>query len=309
MSKKASQSHTDFRTTMISAIIVFVMRSQLFLISAALLFSIPSSSIGADENQPKVEKTTSHYKKKHRKKRRRCDSYVSPRYSRMIRRWQRIPEIRKPRFREGYRDLTVYAVNLGKRIRVFPYLPDGSLDPDAISEFQSIFQDKHSGVEHPVHPRLIKLLYKLADRFKARQINLISGFREATEEKSEGNHTRGRAADIMIPGVSLGAVARIARRFGHVGVGFYPRSGFIHFDVRDGPSFFWVDRSGPGKPGCLRRTMTETAAKFDRRWKPQKDEPKRHVNRKGKPRGAIKKPHPISEPDEIDMDKETRPVP
>ncbi|MCP4674970.1 MAG: YcbK family protein [Deltaproteobacteria bacterium] len=232
---------------------------------------------------------------------------MSPRYRRMVRRWQKVPKIRKPRFREGFRDLTVYAVNLGKRIRVFPYLPDGSLDPDAINEFQSLFKDKDSGKEHPIHPRLIKLLYKLADRFKARQINLISGFREGPQEKSEGKHTRGLAADIMIPGVSLGAVARAARRFGHVGVGFYPRSGFIHLDIRDGPSFFWVDRSGPGKPGCLRRIMAEAGAKFDRRWKPKKDEPKRHVNRKGKPLGAIKKPDPVSVSDERDVDKEARP--
>ena len=66
--------------------------------------------------------------------------------------------------------------------------------------------------------RLVKLIYKIADRFKARQVNLISGYRESVGETVEGNHGLGRAADIMVPGIKLGAVAYYARTLGHVGV-------------------------------------------------------------------------------------------
>ena len=85
----------------------------------------------------------------------------------------------------------------------------------------------------------------------------------------------------MVPGVGLGAVARYARSFGHVGVGFYPVSGFVHLDVRDGPSYFWVDRTGPGKGPCMRQIQKKTARKNDRKWRPEKDEPKPKVNKRG----------------------------
>jgi uncharacterized protein YcbK (DUF882 family) len=207
----------------------------------------------------------------------------------MMRRWRAVPKIPKPRFREGLRDLVIYSVNHGERIRVFPFLPDGTLDPRVLDEVKIIFRDKELETMHSIHPRLVKLLYRLADHFKARQITVISGFREALE-KNEGNHTKGMAVDIMIPGTGLAAVARKARRLGHVGVGFYPNSGFVHLDIRDGPSYFWIDRSGPGKPSCLRRMLSKSAAKFDRKWRPAHDEPRRHRNRKGELLGALPTP-------------------
>jgi len=203
----------------------------------------------------------------------------------MMRRWRQVPKIPKPHHRDGFRDLTLYSVNHGERIRVFPFLPDGSLDPEVLDEIKRLFRDKELETMHPVHPRLVKLLYRLADQLEARQITVICGYREALD-KNEGNHTRGRAVDLVLPGVSLVRLAQKARQLGHVGVGLYPNSGFVHLDVRDGPSFFWTDRSGPGKSSCLRRTLTKTARKFDRRWRPDHDEPERHRNRKGELLGA-----------------------
>ncbi len=227
---------------------------------------------------------------KKRKRTRKCRSWASARYRRMKRNWQRVPKIPKPRYREGFRDLVVNAVNIGERARVFPFLPDGTLDPDAVDKMTPLFQDKDTGATHPLHPRLVKLLYKLADHFKARQINVISGYRDVNQIESESYHGKGCAADINLPGIPLGAVARKARQFGHVGVGFYPDSGFVHIDVRDGPSYFWVDRSGPGQRSCLRPILRQAAAKSDRRYREKNDAPKRHLNRKGIPLGAIQTP-------------------
>lgn len=205
----------------------------------------------------------------------------------MVKRWQRPPKVGKPKFREGYRDLVLYSVNWGERKRLFPYLPDGTLDPEALEEIKHLFRDKDTGAEHDIHPRLVKLLYKLADRFKARQINVISGYRESNEPVHESNHGKGRAVDFMIPGVGLGPVVYQTRLLGHVGVGMYPRANFVHLDVRNGPSYFWVDRSGPGRASCLHRILTKTAAKMDRRWRPKHDEPRQHRDKKGEPLGAV----------------------
>ena len=209
----------------------------------------------------------------------------------MVRNWQKKPKVPKPRYRDGYRDLILYAVNHGERVRVFPYLADGTLDAEALAQLQHLMRDKHTDVEHDTHPRLLKLLYQIADHFDAPQINIISGYREAPDNKSESNHGKGLAVDFMIPGVPLAAVAREARKLGHVGVGFYPTSGFIHLDVRgDGPSYFWVDRSGPGLGPCLHRMLAAHGQKMDRKWSAEKDEPTPHKNKRGELLGATEPP-------------------
>ncbi len=244
-------------------------------------------------------------KKKSKKKKRhryRCRTKTSPEYKKMVRNWRKVPRIPKPRWRAGYRDLTMYSVNLGERIRVFPFEPDGSLDPEAVAQIEHLMRDQHTHATHPIHPRLIKLLYKLADRFKARQINVISGYRESRKSGTESHHTDGTAVDIMLPGIKLPAVAKVARRFGHVGVGYYPTSGFIHLDVRDKRSYFWADRSGPGQPGCLRQIMRKSAFQFDAKWRPKHDEPKLRRNKKGKLLGALPEDEPPEEGEEPSTD-------
>ncbi len=277
-----------------------------FFLTLCFFFLIPSkntlAAVIADTQSADSEpskKTKVKVKKKKKKKKKGCRSYASPQYKKMKKRWQKVPKIPKPRYRAGYRDLTLYAVNIGKRIRVFPFLPDGTLCPDAHVKINYAFQDKNTGAIQEIDPRLIKLIYKLADHFKARQVNVISGFREEVSG-SEGNHGRGMAVDINIPGVALGRVAKKARTLGKVGVGYYPASGFIHLDVREKRSYFWIDRSGPGLPSCHKRMLEKTAWKFDRKYKPKKDEPRLHKNKKGVLLGALPEPEPDPEsPDEV----------
>lgn len=268
-----------------------------------LLFGVPNR---AHTEEPMVktptERVHNHIKstKKKKRRRRRCSSHASPRYRQMVKNWRKQPKIPKPKFRDGFRDLTLYAVNHGERLRFFPYLKDGTLDPQFNDDIQRIFRDKDTDAEHPIHPRLIKLLYRVADRVGAKQITIISGYRENPGETGESKHAKGHAVDFMIPGVALGRVARIIRSFGHVGVGFYPASGFVHMDVRDGPSYFWIDRSGPGKRSCVRRMLSKQAAKADRKYRPKHDEPKQHKNKKGEPRGFITPDPPPPPPSPAD---------
>ncbi len=250
-------------------------------------------------NTSSVVKKKKRPRRKKARKRPRCSRFAPPKYRRMVRNWQKRHKGPKIRYRDGLRDLILYAVNHGERIRVFPYLPDGTLDPEVIESFKHLMRDKHTDGEHDIHLRLLKLLYRIADRFDARQINIISGYREAPNATSESNHQKGLAVDFMVPGVPLAAVAREARKLGHVGVGFYPSSGFIHLDTRgDGPSYFWIDRSGPGLGPCLHRMLAQHGHKMDRKWSAEKDEPERHKNKKGELLGATEPP---PEPPEAPM--------
>jgi uncharacterized protein YcbK (DUF882 family) len=54
---------------------------------------------------------------------------------------------------------------------------------------------------------------------------------------SDSQHMNGNAMDISMPGVPVFKVRQVARSLGMGGVGFYPRSGFVHIDT--GPVRYW----------------------------------------------------------------------
>jgi uncharacterized protein YcbK (DUF882 family) len=218
---------------------------------------------------------------------RRCDQSITPAYKRTLLKWQQVPDIPTPQYRSGYRDLVLHSIYHGDTVRDFPYLPNGKIDPRVVFKYKRVFRDKKSGAVHRIHPRLIKLLYKLALTFRAVQINIVSGYREGAQPPHEGYHSEGRAVDIIIPGVKLNDIAVRARRMGHVGVGLYPNAGFVHVDVRDGPSYFWLDRSGPNKPSCHKTILSEIAPFYDGRWRLRDDHPHRLLNYRGRPLGDL----------------------
>jgi hypothetical protein len=98
--------------------------------------------------------------------------------------------------------------------------------------------------------------------FKAPEIRVLSGYR-TPHHGSTSNHGKGRACDMVVPGVSDEDVARFGREQGFTGVGVYPVSGFVHLDIRE-RSFFWIDTSGPGKKSRLRGVLGDLAAKSDK---------------------------------------------
>jgi uncharacterized protein YcbK (DUF882 family)/LysM repeat protein len=96
------------------------------------------------------------------------------------------------------------------------------------------------------HPRLALLLASISNHFGGREITLVSGRREAggyTRESSR--HTSGHATDIRVAGVPRRVLWDYCRSLSNTGCGYYPRSTFVHVDVR-GQSAQWVDWSQPG---------------------------------------------------------------
>jgi len=97
------------------------------------------------------------------------------------------------------------------------------------------------------HPRLAVLLSKISDHFGGREIRVVSGFRDARGNTREtSRHTQGRAADIQVAGVSRLAVFEYCRSLVQTGCGLYPKSGFVHVDVREHHAQ-WVDWSSAGR--------------------------------------------------------------
>ena len=77
------------------------------------------------------------------------------------------------------------------------------------------------------------LLAEVSDHFGGRQIHVISGYRLAGgDTKPTSRHVSGDAIDFRIPGVPLTELRDYCANFSRVGVGYYPKSGFVHLDVR-----------------------------------------------------------------------------
>ncbi len=118
-----------------------------------------------------------------------------------------------------------------------------------------------SGDEHPIDPRTLALVYRIQVHFDVPEVRVVSGYR-VPKPGSHSNHGKGRAVDLIVPGVADEEVARFARGLGFVGVGVYPTSQFVHVDVRP-RSYFWIDYSGPrmkNRESCI---LPDIAAQGD----------------------------------------------
>ncbi len=143
--------------------------------------------------------------------------------------------------------LRIYSLNYKEEADVNIYNEDGSFSVKALAEISHVFKCRRSGLEHDIDTRLITILSHVYDHFGGKRIELLSGYR--FQRRTTSNHFRGAAADIRIPGIDPRKVRSYVETLdaGGMGVGWYPKVGFVHVDVRQPPSYRWIDysRSNP----------------------------------------------------------------
>jgi uncharacterized protein YcbK (DUF882 family) len=126
--------------------------------------------------------------------------------------------------------------------------PPSSWTPDALTAIDQLLRCHHTGEVHSIDPRLLVTLLRLDRKLGGgRQMHVISGFRSQTYNEfllQQGRkvataslHLSGQAIDIRIPGVDLRNLHRTALSLTAGGVGYYPRSAFVHCDC--GPVRRW----------------------------------------------------------------------
>jgi uncharacterized protein YcbK (DUF882 family) len=157
-------------------------------------------------------------------------------------------------------DVWLRSPNVAEEARVKIYKADGSFDDEALAKLDELFRCKRTGEIRAVDPRLYEQLSRIQDHFGGKQIELVSGFRFA--ERSSSRHYHASAMDIRIKGVSIREMYQMAESLdgGGMGIGIYPRSGFIHVDYRapGEPSYRWTDYSGPGSGDKAGRKKSKT---------------------------------------------------
>lgn len=203
--------------------------------------AVPGSGDGTAHADRGDDSKRARKKKKRRRRRRRGRSHfrghaVHP------------DKLRKEPVPKPSGDIWVYAVNFREDVRVNIYDENGDLNEAALAKLDQIFRCKRTRDVRAVDPRLYVTLSVISDHFGGKQIHLVSGFRFQRNEGSR--HFHAAAMDIRIPGVSTRELYRFATSLdtGGMGIGRYPRSGFVHVDWRapGAKSYRWTDTSRPG---------------------------------------------------------------
>ncbi len=165
-----------------------------------------------------------------------------------------------PRDAQGRPMLALRTVNRGEFLSLAPGRDGTGFDSIDLDRAAHLLRAA-TGDEHPVDPRTLALVYRIQTHFDAPEIRVVSGYR-VPRPRSHSNHGKGRAIDLIVPGVADEDVAKFVREMGFVGVGVYPRSQFVHVDIRP-RSYFWVDTSGPHMKNRERGILGDLAARSD----------------------------------------------
>jgi uncharacterized protein YcbK (DUF882 family) len=139
------------------------------------------------------------------------------------------------------RELSFYNIHTGEALRTV-YFEQGDYIPGALHEVNYFFRDFRANEVKPIDPRLLDLLHRIHFALDTSQpFNLISGYRSPATNallasQSEGVahhslHMYGMASDINVQGRSLRLLQTVALAMRGGGVGYYPRSDFVHVDT------------------------------------------------------------------------------
>ena len=142
---------------------------------------------------------------------------------------------------EAEKVLWFYNTHTGESVKA-PYWGGGGYFRDALAEIDFVLRDHRSGESRSIAPRLLDLVYDLSQRLGGgAPIHVISGYRSSATNamlaaRSGGvakhsMHLTGQAIDLRIPGRELKQLHQAALALRGGGVGYYPRSDFVHVDI------------------------------------------------------------------------------
>lgn len=142
----------------------------------------------------------------------------------------------------------LYAVNTKETLRLRLRDDKGRPLRGVQKRFDALMRCHYTKKQHPMNPRLVRVLFQVGKHYPGRRIEVVSGYRHPTVAKNPRSpHMKGAACDFRVVGVKNTELRDYLRGgFEKVGVGYYPNSAFVHLDVRKDRSAFWIDYSAPG---------------------------------------------------------------
>ena len=139
------------------------------------------------------------------------------------------------------RRLALYNTHTGESLEAV-YWADGEYLSPAIAEINYVLRDHRTNEIKSIDPSLLDLLCAVAMKLRTRQsFHVISGYRSpetnallrqcSRNVAKNSLHMQGKAVDIQLPEIRLSLLRQTVADLKGGGVGYYPRSKFIHIDV------------------------------------------------------------------------------
>lgn len=152
----------------------------------------------------------------------------------------------RPQF--SSRKLSLYNIHTGEDFEGM-YWREGQYDAKALKRLTYLLRDRRNNLEHPMDEKLFDLMHKLQSTLGVKEpYQVICGYRsqqtnKALHKKSKGVaknslHMQGKAIDVCLENKSLKELCQAARSLKAGGVGYYPKSNFVHLDIRPKPAFW-----------------------------------------------------------------------
>ncbi|NPA04454.1 MAG: YcbK family protein [Epsilonproteobacteria bacterium] len=141
---------------------------------------------------------------------------------------------------EYERVLKMYHRHTGEEITATFWI-DGEYVYEELESLDFFLRDYRTDEVCRMDRNLIEYLYQIQRLSGGKEIHVLSAYRTIQTNNmlrkhnrgvaKHSYHTKGKAVDITIPGVSTASLKRIALSLKRGGVGYYPKSHFIHIDT------------------------------------------------------------------------------
>ena len=139
------------------------------------------------------------------------------------------------------RSLSLLNTHTGEHLKEMVYWEQGNYIPDALNHLNHVLRDHRTNEVHSIDPMTLDLMAAISRKVGAkRPFEIISGYRSPQSNRAlrsasgsvakNSYHMQGKAIDLRLPGVPLKVVRKAALDLRMGGVGYYPKSDFVHID-------------------------------------------------------------------------------
>ncbi len=139
------------------------------------------------------------------------------------------------------RVLSFYHTHTSERLSVV-YFSDGRYTLEALQAINHLLRDHRTDTTFPIAPPLLDVLFNVSLHTGHRSVfEVICGYRSPTTNEMLRAHGRGvsknslhmvgKAIDVRLAHIRTDRLRDIARAMRRGGVGYYPKSNFVHLDV------------------------------------------------------------------------------
>ena len=139
------------------------------------------------------------------------------------------------------KSLAFYNTHTAEKLKTV-YWAEGQYLADSLREINYVLRDPRTDEVHDIDTHLLDLLFAIRQEIDTNQpFHVISGYRSpstnaflrahSTGVAENSLHLVGKAIDIRTPSLELRHLQKVAIAMKGGGVGYYPKSDFIHVDV------------------------------------------------------------------------------